>query len=86
MEDVPVFLSLFSAFLVGMLVTLPIAVRSSSSKTRARAESRRKRSEKRENKSNAKKGRRGLFRGNRGRPAHESGAVGEGGSTGDGPR
>lgn len=37
-QDVPVFMSLFVAFFVGVLVALPVAVQSSSRKTRERRE------------------------------------------------
>ena len=39
-EDVPIFMSLFVSFFIGVAVALPIAVRSSSGKTRVQSEKR----------------------------------------------
>lgn len=45
-RDVPVFLSLFIAFFLGFLVTLPFALSSSSKKTKASLERQREKEEK----------------------------------------
>lgn len=45
-RDVPVFLSLFIAFFLGFLVTLPFALTSSSKKTKATLERQREKEEK----------------------------------------
>lgn len=48
-EEVPIFLSLFIAFFLGFLVTLPFALSSSSRKTRASLEKQREKEEKKRN-------------------------------------
>jgi uncharacterized integral membrane protein len=53
-EDVPVFMSLFIAFFIGVVFTLPVAIRSSSRKTQARSERRQLRAEERAAKKQAR--------------------------------
>lgn len=53
-EDVPVFLSLFVAFFLGVAVAIPAVMQSSSRKTRARSEKRSDRKRRREEKKAAK--------------------------------
>lgn len=47
-EDVPVFMSLFASFFLGVAVAIPIVMQSSSRKTRARTEKRSERKQRRE--------------------------------------
>lgn len=44
-EEVPVFMALFVAFFLGVAVSIPIAVQSSSRKTKARSERKREKAE-----------------------------------------
>lgn len=53
-EDVPVFLSLFAAFAIGVGVAIPYAVQASSRKTKARTEKRMERIRARDDKRAAK--------------------------------
>ena len=53
-EQVPVFVGLFFAFFLGVLVTLPVAIKSSAQKTRKSTEKRRSREQKREEKTRRK--------------------------------
>lgn len=55
LSDVPVFLSLFSAFFAGVLVTLPFAIRSSSRRERLNLERKERRRAKREERAMRKK-------------------------------
>ncbi len=52
--DVPVFMGLFVAFFFGVAVTIPVAVQSSSRKTRARSDRKMEREEQRRLKQEAK--------------------------------
>lgn len=54
-REVPIFLSLFIAFFLGFLVTLPFALSSSSRKTRATLEKERRKEEKKEQRQEGKK-------------------------------
>jgi uncharacterized integral membrane protein len=54
-RDVPVFLSLFIAFFLGFLVTLPFALSSSSKKTKASLERQRQKEEKKSERRKEKK-------------------------------
>jgi uncharacterized integral membrane protein len=53
-EEVPVFMSLFIAFFIGVVFTLPVAIRSSSRKTQARSDRRQLRAEQRAAKKQAR--------------------------------
>lgn len=54
-RDVPVFLSLFIAFFLGFLVTLPFALSSSSKKTKASLQRQRQKEEKKAQRQKGKK-------------------------------
>jgi uncharacterized integral membrane protein len=54
-EEVPIFLSLFIAFFLGFLVTLPFALSSSSRKTKASLQKQHQKEEKKESRRGRKK-------------------------------
>ena len=58
-REVPIFLSLFIAFFLGFLITLPFALSSSSRKTRATLEKRRQKQEEKEERKRKKKEKKG---------------------------
>ena len=74
-ENVPIFLSLFIAFFLGFLVTLPFALSSSSKKTRETLEKKRLRSEKKEEQQKKKEQRK---RGKKEEPPRLAGGDGDG--------
>ncbi|MFP4153815.1 MAG: hypothetical protein ACOC2V_02060 [Alkalispirochaeta sp.] len=53
-EEIPVFMGLFVAFFLGVAVSIPIAVQSSSRKTKARSERKRERAERKQERAERK--------------------------------